>query len=137
MLNIGGKGVIKKVKKITISTLICLVIAGGTITGFLNPTANAETQTFTGHPYDLDTITTRTINSNYIQKLRAELKKEGYNNIKSIVLEQDRKKSEVIIHISADEYKGEQTKNTMEKAVNRLAKENKIGSFLVYIKNSY
>lgn len=50
-----------------------------------------------------------------------------------MVLEQSKQLSPVTIFISKEEYKGDETKKGIEKIVSRLAKENEIGSFKVFV----
>lgn len=117
-------------KKITICLIFsCIVLVGTFSVSYLIKAA--DVQSATGHPFDLDSVADKTKEIGFSKLLKTELEKEGYNTISYMIVEQGRKESRVTIGISAKEYKGKQTENKIKRIVNRLAKENQIGTFLL------
>ncbi len=122
-----------KLKKrgIIISLLSCLILIGaGFSTNYFTNFVNADS---TGHPFDLHSIANKTKKIDFTEILETSLRKEGYETVSGMVLEQGKQLSRVTVFMSKEEYKGEQTKKGIEKIVNRLAKENEIGSFKVLV----
>jgi SAM-dependent MidA family methyltransferase len=126
------KGENSKLKKkgIIITLLSCLILIGGFSINYFTKFVDADS---TGHPFDLHSIADKTKKIDFTEILETSLKEEGYETVSGMVLEQGKQLSRVTIFISKKEYKGEQTKKRIEKIVNRLAKENEIGSFKVFI----
>lgn len=119
-----------KKKGIIITLLSCLILIGGFSINYFTEFANSDS---TGHPFDLHSTADKTKKIDFTEILETSLKDEGYETVNGMVLEQGKQLSRVTIFISKKEYKGEQTKKGIEKIVNRLAKENEIGSLKVFV----
>lgn len=108
-------------------TLSCLVLIGGAAgsIGLVKAHESAENKSFLNRSKQ---------NSTFIKKVDNALKKEGYNTVDYIIIGRTKDKSDITIKISKSEYEGEQTNNNIEKIVNDVAKQNKLGSFLVNVR---
>ncbi|MCP3742790.1 hypothetical protein [Rossellomorea sp. BNER] len=82
----------------------------------------------------MHSIADKTKKIDFTEILETSLKEKGYETVDGMVLQQSKQLSRVTIFISKKEYKGETTRKSIEKIVNRLAKENEIGSFKVLVK---
>ncbi|MBM7585665.1 SAM-dependent MidA family methyltransferase [Bacillus pakistanensis] len=127
------KGVNPKLKKkgIIITLLSCLIVIGGFSINYFTEFVGADS---TGHPFDLHSTADKTKKIDFTEILETSLKEEGYETVDGMVLQQGKQLSRATIFISKKEYKGETTRKSIEKIVNRLAKENEIGSFKVLVK---
>ncbi|MYL36169.1 hypothetical protein GLW08_21530 [Pontibacillus yanchengensis] len=118
-------------KKLVICIIVVSVTLGGGLSiNYFTEFVNADK---TGHPFDLHSTADETKKIDFTEILKTSLKEEGYKTINGMVLEQGKKLSKATIFISKKEYGGEPTRQNIEEIVNRLAKENEIGSFKVVV----
>ena len=109
----------------------CLILVGGVFTvDYFTHFIGAGP---TGNSFNLNSVAKKTWEIDFNGILETSLKEEGYETIGGIGILQGKQESRVTISMSKEEYKGERTKKRIEKIVNRLAKENEIGSFKAFI----
>lgn len=118
-------------KFVICSGLVLLVLGGAFSINYFTEFVDADS---TGHSFDLHSSADKTKKIDFTEILETSLKEEGYETVDGMVLEQGKQLSRVTIFISKKEYTGEQTRKRIENIVNRLAKENEIGSFKVLVK---